>query len=76
MKIEKELINMQNCDHKNRYKVMPIPINKNELDYENLRENVEKIINKDPEYTWIEFLICTDCNIILESNEVFFPDKE
>ncbi|MCK5016644.1 MAG: hypothetical protein KAS32_06160 [Candidatus Peribacteraceae bacterium] len=63
--------------HKNTLKVIPIPLTASgELDYDKLQSNVQKITNEQKGYTGREYLICTDCNTILEQNIVFTNKKE
>lgn len=69
------------CEHKHMIKAISIPVTDaghNELDYEELLEIVQKIVNKDtdPGFTWFEVLVCIDCNTVLEQNDVFIPDTE
>ena len=67
------------CKHENRIKAISIPIKETgELDYEKLLETVTKINAKDTNkgFTWFEVLVCTDCNKVLEKNNVFIAEEE
>ena len=61
------------CKHKHTIKTLLIPTNGNkELNYEKLLETIQTIIkNKQLGFMWNEFLICTDCNKVIEHIEVF-----
>lgn len=69
------------CEHEHMIKAISIPVTDdghNELDYEELLETVQKIVNKDtdPGFAWFEILVCIDCNTVLEQNDVFIPSKK
>ena len=68
-----------NCKHEHTIKAISIPVtddSHSELDYEELLKIVQKIVNKDidPGFTWFEVLVCIDCGVVLEQNDVFIPD--
>lgn len=66
------------CQHKCTKKMIPIPLTEEHggLDYEELLDTVQTIVNKSPGFVWSEILICLDCGRVLEQNEVFIPDPE
>lgn len=52
--------------------IIPLTIN-GKLDYERMTINLQKILSKTPGFKWMEVLVCSDCNTVLENNLVFNP---
>ena len=64
------------CKHERTMKVIPIPIEDDHLDYDELLDTVQTIVNQSIGFKWDEALVCLDCGKLLEQNDVFIPDPE